>query len=135
MATSRAKLHSVARCGDQLRSHAVADFRDVHRFSIVARVQAATFKTMSRMRMSAAKVLKLYARIVDVLGKEVRGNGSTTSFIAPRFGKKTMKNSLEVRRQKLLRELDRLNRQILSTQKSVSQLQNRIATLGQPSAK
>ena len=46
-----------------------------------------------------------------------------------------MKNSLQVRRQAVLRELDRINRQIVQTEKNIAQIRNQIAVLQQPHAK
>jgi len=40
-----------------------------------------------------------------------------------------MKNNLIGRRQELLRELDRVNRQILETQKNIAQLESKIVSL------
>jgi hypothetical protein len=52
------------------------------------------------------------------------------------FRMDTMKNSLKVRRQKLVRQLDLVNRQIASTQKSLSRIESRITALKQqPRAK
>jgi hypothetical protein len=50
-------------------------------------------------------------------------------------GKTTMNESLNARRQTLLRELDRVNRQILETRKSMVQIETKIATLQSPQAK
>ena len=52
------------------------------------------------------------------------------SFI--RAGLITMKNTLEIRRRKLLRELDRINREIAFTRKSLTRIQCRIAAIQQP---
>jgi hypothetical protein len=40
-----------------------------------------------------------------------------------------MKTSLQIRRQKLLRELNGIDRQILEAQKSIAQLENKIGSL------
>ena len=40
-----------------------------------------------------------------------------------------MKNNLNERRQELLRELDRVNRQILETQKSIAEIESTIGSL------
>lgn len=40
-----------------------------------------------------------------------------------------MENNLNGRRQELLRELDRVNRQILETQKNIAQIENKIGSL------
>jgi chromosome segregation ATPase len=40
-----------------------------------------------------------------------------------------MKSNLKARRQELLRELDRINRQILETQKSMAQIESKIGSL------
>jgi len=40
-----------------------------------------------------------------------------------------MTNDLKARRQELLRELDRINRQILETQESIAQTESKIASL------
>jgi hypothetical protein len=50
-------------------------------------------------------------------------------------GKTTMKESLNARRQTLLRELDRVNRQILETRKSMVQIESKIAMLQSPQAR
>ena len=47
-----------------------------------------------------------------------------------------MKMSLKSRRQELLRELDRVNRQILKTQKNIAQIESKIGSFqDQPQAK
>jgi uncharacterized coiled-coil protein SlyX len=46
-----------------------------------------------------------------------------------------MKPVLEVRRQKLLQALTRINQQITQTQKQLARLENRIALVAQPHGK
>jgi hypothetical protein len=47
-----------------------------------------------------------------------------------------MKSNLHGRRQELLRELDRLNRRILETQKNIAQIESKIGSLkDRPQAK
>jgi hypothetical protein len=47
-----------------------------------------------------------------------------------------MKSNLNIRRQELLRELDRINRQILETQKGIAQIESKIGSLqDRPQAK
>jgi hypothetical protein len=46
-----------------------------------------------------------------------------------------MKNSLELRRQQLLRELARVNRQIAQTQKSLAGVEKQLTALQQAQAK
>ncbi len=43
-----------------------------------------------------------------------------------------MKSELKARRQELLHELDRINRQILETQKSITQIESKIGGLQDP---
>ena len=46
-----------------------------------------------------------------------------------------MNNSPQARRQTLVRELDRINRQILESRKTIAQIENKIAVLQPPQAK
>jgi hypothetical protein len=46
-----------------------------------------------------------------------------------------MKNSMEARRQKLLQEIERVDREIALTQKSMVRIESQIAAIQQPRAK
>jgi hypothetical protein len=74
-----------------------------------------------------------FGRFAEEKGARVFGaQGSPPSRKAKEI---QMKNSLEVRRQQLLRELARVNRQIAQTQKSLAAVEKQLSALQQAQAK
>ena len=54
---------------------------------------------------------------------------------SPLSGRHTMQNSMEARRKKLLQEIERVDREITLTQKSMARIESQIAAIQQPRVK
>src|ERR1022692_2752593 len=81
-----------------------------------------------------ASRLKQQRRMVDQPIRQGPGS-SMTPVRRPLSGRSMMKNNLEVRRKKLLHEIERVDREMALTQKSMVRIESQIAAIQQPRVK